>query len=103
MNVLLDIFAPYLQFIVFSITMVFNITLVYKRVSWYILIVANIILSLSLNFIGLGSYDLITQAVEYIVNILVDLVTALFNGILDLLESIISSIGEAIAGAFDIF
>ena len=79
---MLEIFAPYLNFISFFITIVINVYLIIKvKVNWIILLIANLVVTLVMNFIGLGEYDLITQ----IVNFVVDLIASIFNGIKDVI------------------
>lgn len=73
-----DIFTPYLPFISFFITIVINVYLIIKvKVNWIMLLIANLLITLLMNYLGLGEYDLITQIVDFIV----DLVVSIFNGI----------------------
>lgn len=77
---MLEIFAPYLNFISFFITIVINVYLIIKvKVDWIMLLIANLVVTLVMNFIGLGEYDLITQ----IINFIVDLVVSIFGGLKD--------------------
>ena len=77
---MLEIFAPYLTFISFFITIVINVYLIIKvKVNWVMLLIANLLLTLIMNFVGLGEYDLITQ----IINFIVELVVSIFGGLKD--------------------
>lgn len=89
---LLDILSPYLFFISFFITLLLNITLILKNVAWYNIIIANVILTITMNLLGLGSYDFITQAFESIIDLIINLFTSLIEGIGNLLETVIDAI-----------
>lgn len=79
---MLEIFTPYLPFISFFITIVINIYLIIKvKVNWIMLLIANLLVTLLMNYVGLGEYDLITQIIDFIV----DLVSKIFNGIKDVI------------------
>lgn len=79
---MLEIFTPYLPFISFFITIVINLYLIIKvKVNWIMLLIANLIITLLMNYIGLGEYDLITQIIDFIV----DLVSKIFKGIKDVI------------------
>lgn len=79
---MLEIFAPYLPFISFFITIVINLYLIIKvKVNWVMLLIANLLITLLMNYIGLGEYDLITQIIDFIV----DLISKVFKGIRDVI------------------
>ena len=79
---MLEIFTPYLPFIVFFITIVINVFLIIKvKVNWIMLLIANLLVTLLMNYVGLGEYDLITQIVDFIV----DIVSKIFKGIKDVI------------------
>ncbi len=79
---MLEIFAPHLQFISFFITIVINLYLIIKvKVNWIMLLIANLLVTLLMNYVGLGEYDLITQIIDFIV----DLVSKIFKGIKDVI------------------
>ena len=81
---MLEIFTPYLPFIAFFITIVINAFLIIKvKVNWIMLLIANLIVTLVMNFLGLGEYDLITQIIDFIV----DLVSKIVKGIKDMIGS----------------
>jgi len=77
-----EIFAPYLPFIAFFITIVINAYLIIKvKVNWIMLLIANLLVTILMNYLGLGEYDLITQIIDFIV----DLVSKIFKGIKDVI------------------
>ena len=79
---MLDIFTPYLPFIAFFITIVINVYLITKvKVNWIMLLIANLVVTLVMNYVGLGEYDLITQIIDFIV----DIVSKIFKGIKDVI------------------
>ena len=77
---MLEIFAPHLQFIAFFITIVINVYLITKvKVNWIMLLIANLIVTLIMNELGLEKYDLITQIIDHFV----DWISDIFKGIKD--------------------
>jgi hypothetical protein len=79
---MLEIFTPHLQFISFFITIVINLYLIIKvKVNWVMLLLGNLLVSIVLKYVGLGEYDLITQIIDFIV----DLVSKIFKGIKDVI------------------
>ena len=65
---MLEIFTPYLPFIAFFITIVINAFLIIKvKVNWIILLIANLLVTLIMNELGLEEYDLITQIIDHFV------------------------------------
>jgi len=79
---MLEIFTPYLPFIAFFITIVINVYLITKvKVNWIMLLIANLVVTLVMNYVGLGEYDLITQIIDFIV----DIVSKIFKGIKDVI------------------
>ncbi len=93
---LLDIFEPYMLFITFFITIIVNIMLIKSKLPWYSLIIANVILTLIMNFLGLGEYDFISVVVVEIVEVLRDIIVALIDSFIEFWTSIIKSIGDAL-------
>ena len=65
---MLEIFAPHLPFIAFFITIVINAFLIIKvKVNWIMLLIANLLITLLMNYFGLEAYDLITQIIDHLV------------------------------------
>ena len=88
---MLDIFAPYLPFIAFFITIVINVYLITKvKVNWLMLLIANLLITLIMNKLGLEEYDLITQIIDNIVK----WISKIVGGIKD-------TIGGWLKGLFD--
>lgn len=76
---LIEVFDPYLLFINGLIVISLNLVLIFKGVNWIVIIIFNVLISLILNLIGLGGYDLLTQLITGLVDILIDI----FKGIWD--------------------
>ena len=88
---MLDIFTPYLPFIAFFITIVINVYLIAKvKVNWIMLLIANLLITLIMNRLGLEEYDLITQIIDN----LVKWISKIVGGIKD-------TIGGWLKGLFD--
>jgi hypothetical protein len=81
MSDLLVIFAPYMTFISFFISATFNLYLVSKNINWFVILFSNILLSVIMNFLGLGQFDIITQAVKSIGNYITDLFSSLLSAL----------------------
>lgn len=86
---MIAIFEPYFPFISFTIVIVFNLILFFKNVNWVILIVANLTISIILNFFGLGEYDLLTQFVKFIIDLLIKFWESIFKSIGDFFKGIL--------------
>jgi hypothetical protein len=86
-------FSPYLLFISTFLVIGVNILfIIYAKPNWIILLIFNLIITVIMNMIGLGQYDLITVIVTKIGEILVDIFGNIFK-----------AIGDAIGGLFDWF
>lgn len=83
-----EIFEPYLLFISFFISVIVNIYLIVKRVNWIIIIVANLLIVVIMEFFGLSSYNIISVLINGIIDIIVDI----FNGISDAIKSFFNSL-----------
>ena len=69
-----DIFAPYLSFIIFFVTIVVNIYLIAKKADWVLLIVANLILNVVLAFFGLSPFEFIADMVAKLIEMIGDII-----------------------------
>ena len=79
---MLEIFAPHLTFIAFFITIVINVYLIIKfKVNWVMLLIANLLITILMNYFGLEEYDLITQIIDHFV----DWISKIFKGINDVI------------------
>lgn len=93
MNEILNMFSPYLLFISTFLVIGVNILfIIYAKPNWIILLIFNLIITVIMNTIGLGQYDLITVIVTKVGEILVDIFGNIFK-----------AIGDAIGGLFDWF
>ena len=86
---MIAIFEPYFPFIAFIIVIVLNLVLIFKNVNWVILIVANLTISVILNFLNLGEYDLLTTIVEFIIDLLINFWESIFKSIGDFFKGIL--------------
>lgn len=68
-----DIFAPYLSFIIFFVTVIVNIYLIAKKADWILLIVANLILNVVLSFFGLSPFEFITEMISKLMTMIGDI------------------------------
>ena len=68
-----EIFAPYLSFIIFFVTVIVNIYLIAKKADWILLIVANLILNIVLSFFGLSPLEFITDIVTNLMDMIGDI------------------------------
>lgn len=89
MDVLIDIFEPYLPFISFLTFIIINSALIFRRVNWFLIILANVLVTLVMNFLGLGDYDFITIVLSSIIDILETIIKGLTSSILGLFEGLI--------------
>ena len=62
---MLEIFAPYMLFISFILTVLFNLWLINKNVNWIVIIIANLLLILVMEFFSLAEYNFLNKIVEW--------------------------------------
>ena len=70
---IVDIFTPYLSFIIFFVTIIVNIYLIAKKADWILLIIANLILNVVLSFFGLSPFEFITELIGKLMNMIGDI------------------------------
>ena len=75
----LTFLSPYYPFIVIFVTITANIILLLVNSRWYTYLIANILLVLILEMIGLETFDMIGLLVGGLVNVLVTIVKELFG------------------------
>ncbi len=63
---MLEMFTPYLLFISFFLTVLFNLWLINKNVNWIVIIIANLLLILFMEFFDLAEYNFLNKIVEWI-------------------------------------
>ena len=89
---MLEIFTPYLLFISFILTVVFNLWLISKNIHWLVIIIANLLLILIMEFFGLAEYNFLNRIAEWIIGFVVDIISGLFDRLWDAIKDFISSI-----------
>ena len=83
---LFDFLEPYLFWIFTSIIIIINLILIFRGINVYVILLFNIIVSITLNLMGLGEYDFLTTILGGIIDLLVQLLDLLFDRIGDLLN-----------------
>ena len=76
---MLELFAPYALFISFLITVLFNLWLISKNVNWIVIIIANLLLMIVMDFLNLNEYNFVNRIVEWFM----DFVGEIFKDIWD--------------------
>ena len=79
---LLELFSPYMLFISFFVTVVFNLWLVSIKSNWIVILIANLLLILIMEFLGLAEYNFLNKVVEWILDFIADLLTWIWNSTL---------------------
>ena len=86
---LLELFSPYMLFISFFVTVVFNLWLVSIKSNWIVIVIANLLLILVMEFLGLAEYNFLNQVVEWILDFIADVLSWIWQSTLGgLLEKI---------------
>lgn len=83
MNDLIDMFTPYMYMFTFLTSISITLYALFKGVNWVNILILNIIISIIFNFIGLGGYDLLSNLVTYIIDLLNQIVDVIVGVILD--------------------
>ena len=81
-----EFLEPYLFWIFTSLIIILNVALIFKGVNIYVILFFNIIISITLNLIGLGEYDFLTTILGGIIDLIGQLLDLLFDRIVDLLN-----------------
>ena len=89
---MLEIFAPYMLFISFILTVLFNLWLISKNIHWLVIIIANLLLMLIMEFLNLTEYSFLNTIVDWLVDFIVDVIGGLFKALWDAIKDLISSI-----------
>ena len=95
---LLELFAPYMLFISFLITVLFNLWLISIKSNWIVLLIANLLLILIMEFLGLAEYNFLNKVLEWLFDFIARIITGIFEGINDIVEGIWDS---TVGGFFD--
>ena len=91
---MLEIFAPYMLFISFLLTVLFNLWLISKNVHWIVILIANLLLVLVMEFLNLAEYNFLNKVIE----LLIDFISSIFTGILDFISDVFSGLWNFIRG-----
>ena len=83
---LFEFFEPYLFWIFTSLIIILNLALIFRGVNIYVILFFNIIVSITLNLIGLGEYDFLTTILGGIIDLIGQLLDLLFDRIVDILN-----------------
>lgn len=67
---MLEIFAPYMLFISFLLTVLFNLWLISKNTRWFVIIIANLLLIVIMEFLDLAEYNFLNKIVDWIFDFL---------------------------------
>ena len=81
-----EFLEPYLFWIFTSLIIILNLALIFRGVNIYVILFFNIIVSITLNLIGLGEYDFLTTILGGIIDLISQLLDLLFDRIVDLLN-----------------
>ena len=92
---MLEIFAPYMLFISFLLTALFNFWLISKNTRWIVIIIANLLLIMIMEFINLAEYNFL----NVIVNWIFDFIGEIFGRFLDFIAGILREIWDSTVGA----
>ena len=91
---LLDLFSPYMLFISFLLTVLFNLWLISIKSNWIVILIANLLLVLIMEFLGLAEYNFLNRVLEWLLDLIVRIVTGIFEGI----NAIVKGIWDSTAG-----
>lgn len=89
---LIELFAPFMLFISFFVTVVFNLWLVSIKANWIAILIANILLILIMDFLGLADYNFLNKVLEWIFDLISNIFTLLWNNTIGRLVDLIASI-----------
>ena len=79
---LLELFGPYMLFISFFVTVVFNLWLVSIKSNWIVILIANLLLILIMEFLGLAEYNFLNKVVEWILDFIADVLSWIWQSTL---------------------
>ena len=76
---MLEMFAPYMLFISFIITVLFNLWLISKNVHWIVILIANLLLILVMEFLNLAEYNFLNKIVDWIFDFIGKMLSKIWN------------------------
>lgn len=94
MQELIDLFAPYMLFISFLLTVLFNLWLISIKSNWIVVLIANLLLILIMDFLGLAEYNFLNKVLELLFEFIVRIISGIFEGI----NAIIKGVWDSTAG-----
>ena len=83
---LLELFTPYMLFISFLITVVFNMWLISIKSNWIVILIANLLLILIMEFLGLAEYNFLNKVLEWLFDFIARIISGIFEGINDIVR-----------------
>lgn len=95
---MLELFAPYMLFISFILTVLFNLWLISKNIHWLVIIIANLLLMLIMEFLNLAEYSFLNTIVDWLVDFIVNVIGGLFKALWDAIKDFINDIISRIFG-----
>ncbi len=95
---MLEIFAPYMLFISFVLTVLFNLWLISKNIHWLVIIIANLLLMVIMEFLNLAEYNFLNKIVDWLVDFIVNVIGGLFSRLWDTIKDFVKDIISRIFG-----
>ena len=93
---MLEIFTPYLLFISFILTIMFNLWLIRKNIHWLVIIIANILLVLIMEFLNLAEINFLNKIFDWLIYFVVNIIGELIIKLWDLIKYLISDLWDII-------
>src|SRR5690554_555152 len=85
---MLELFTPYMFFISFFITVIFNLWLIRLKLDWVVILIANLLLIMIMEFLGIAEYNFLNKVLEFVFDFIARLLSGLFEGINDIIDGI---------------
>lgn len=85
---LIELFTPFMLFISFFITVVFNLWLISIKSNWIVILIANLLLILIMEFLGLAEYNFLNKLLEWIFDFIGRIINGIFKGIIGVFEDL---------------
>lgn len=92
---LIDLFSPYALFISFLLTVLFNLWLISIKSNWVVLLIANLLLILIMEFLGLAEYNFLNKVLEWLFDFILRILSGIFEGI----NAILKGLWDSTAGS----
>lgn len=98
---LIELFTPFMLFISFFVTVVFNLWLISIKSNWIVILIANLLLTLIMEFLGLAEYNFLNKLLEWIFDFIAKVITGIFEGINDIVKGVWNSTVDTVGSFFD--